>query len=72
MSKRIPGCSGCGSTEHNARSCDSEAGARWYEAQGRHAEAAKVRRRAALIAQRPEDVPLDELLIELAFARRDA
>lgn len=70
MSRR-EGCAGCGSDEHNLRSCDTEDGARHYESLGRPEDAARVRRRAALVARR-EDVPLDQLLDHYALARRSA
>ena len=71
MSRRAIGCTACGGLDHTLTSCDTEAAAEYYERAGRPEEAAKVRRRMALIATRHEPTAR-ELLDHSALARRSA
>ena len=47
MSRPERGCAACHALTHSLTSCDTEAAAQHYERIGRHADAAKVRRRIA-------------------------
>jgi hypothetical protein len=69
--RRRGGCSACGSTEHNLRTCDTPLAAELLEVGGNAVEAEKMRRRIERTKARAADVTPDRLRDELATARRN-